>query len=210
MKNILGIFSLLITLFVLSGCDYNTSNVQLPVAPGPLSSAPLPTSVTIVFDTSGSMEGDRLKQAKQVVTNWIANSPKGIVWSLFTFDQFTPVVEYTTDSNKIVAKINSLYASGGTPLIHTSELAEKYVVARRTGIKSPEQEILLILTDGEDSSASNSNVAARLAVISKNVTTYMVGYELDNPVYAKAVSNYSVANNAAMLQATLDNIPLEK
>jgi Mg-chelatase subunit ChlD len=208
------IFTVLLGCMTLTGCAKQPTVIS---DTGAVSTAALPTSITIVLDTSGSMNDgsgtDRISRiiaAKTVIADWVKTAPNGVVWTLFTFDKATPLVAYTSNKDLILKSLEPVQANGGTPLLDTCKNAYAYMQARSTKIASPENAILLVITDGIDSTYNASQVANELSVMSKAVSTYMIGFDSNDPVYTKSVSNFSYAKSAATLKASLDDIPLEK
>lgn len=160
--------------------------------------------VIILVDCSGSMDGSRLKQAKESLNIYLDRLPQEVHARLLTIYN-SGIVKYPTDQTREQLKqsISSLVASGGTPLGHGLEELEA-----QASYYSPEVQhiVMLVLTDGlcDWNDSSNMDWAAQ-RIIRKGWYLDVIGYELSaNHALSKYASRYRNAS-----EATLTNILLE-
>jgi len=136
------------------------------------------TSVSIVMDTSGSMEG-AIGSAKQAAIGFVNNLGPQDKASLIKFrDVVTTVQPFTDDKNALIRAIDSLYADGETAL-YDAVYKGIAMTSTQAGIKA-----VVVLTDGKD----NHSVQTAKEVIeyaqSVSVPVYVValGSEIDEQV----------------------------
>ena len=120
--------------------------LPLPVAPD----AAAAKHIGLLFDTSGSMEGERLASLKKTTELLIHAKPAGYALSLVTFHGESEIlVEHETDPTRLLAAVAALHASGGTNL-QTGILSLKSVEERHP------MDTVLLLTDGDITSGVSS------------------------------------------------------
>ncbi len=232
-----SIFSLLIV----SGCaDVNQLNQPAapPVyAPAPVNqaSATLPPAVSnqkeefpadatlslsrnfyIVFDGSGSMEGDRLSQAKQATRQALGNLPNSsdVNLGLYVFDNSGDREVVPLGSNnktQVLAAIDGVVANSGTPLAEaiifgSGKLEEQY--KRQLGYGEYR---LIVVTDGEaNGNIPITEVPARLLALRAPVGLCTIGFQLDgNHTLSRYSLSYQNANDTASLAKALGNVLAE-
>ena len=118
----------------------------LPVAPD----AAAAKHIGLLFDTSGSMEGERLASLKKTTELLIHAKPAAYALSLVTFHGESEIlVEHETDPTRLLAAVAALHASGGTNL-QTGILSLKSVEERHP------MDTVLLLTDGDITSGVSS------------------------------------------------------
>lgn len=159
-------------------------------------------TVMILVDCSGSMDGSKLKQAKESLNIYLDRLPNGVDLRLFTI--------YNGKINKLTNgyvkdNINSLIAGGGTPLGDGLERLEDE--ATRIPRLEDSHVVMVVLTDGlcDWNNASVMDWAAQ-RIIRKGWYLDVIGYELlSNHALSKYASRYRNAS-----EATLTNVLLEK
>jgi hypothetical protein len=120
--------------------------LPLPVAPD----AAAAKHIGLLFDTSGSMEGERLASLKKTTELLIHAKPATYALSLVTFHGESEIlVEHETDPTRLLAAVAALHASGGTNL-QTGILSLKSVEERHS------MDTVLLLTDGDITSGVSS------------------------------------------------------
>jgi len=147
----------------------------------------LPISVALAIDTSESMMGPPLEDAKGAALAFLDNLVPGDEVALLTFNTTTSVVHpFTTDLDAIRASVNNLQAGGRTALYDaaygTAELA--------AGASNPRR-FAVLLTDGNEygrASTHTPDEGIALAV-DQNIAFYVfgIGYGID-PSYLTALS----------------------
>ncbi len=112
-----------------------------------------PASVTLILDTSGSMNGDPLDKAKAGAIGFLDQMyPKDEVEVIAFSDRIVPLAEMAPVGSvrePLRSRINGLFASGGTHLYDVTERALRRIGQRRTTQPNRHYGIVL-LTDGKD------------------------------------------------------------
>jgi len=126
--------------------ETGTLNDVLAVRIMPLASpvsATIPKHIGLLFDTSGSMDGERLASLQRTTELLVAATPAHYQLSLIAFHSTADVlVEYESDKPRLLAAVAALKADGRTNL-QEGLLALKDVHARHP------MDAVLLLTDGE-------------------------------------------------------------
>ena len=151
--------------------------------------------VLLVIDTSGSMEGDKIEQAKTAALAFLDNMPAQNRVGLVTFDSQPQVFDFNIDSlvyldstiqdsvealasfeggqNKIRAQIEGLEAYGDTSLYDAIEQSVELLQLAR-GSEDDRIQSVVVLSDGQDTSSFNS--------LQQAVDIISAGRENRNPV----------------------------
>ncbi|HUM13889.1 MAG TPA: VWA domain-containing protein [Myxococcaceae bacterium] len=116
-----------------------------------------PADVTLVFDTSGSMRGEPITQAKAGAKSFLDNLGKRDSVGLLFFDsQAYPVFGPFTlgeGKEKLQARVDQAFAKGGTALYDA--VAQAYQLQKERARKDPRRiHALLVLTDGVDENST--------------------------------------------------------
>lgn len=116
------------------------------------SSETSPLDVLFVFDTSGSMAGEPIAQAKRAAKAFIAQlAPQDRVGVMAFSDQVQVLQEYTTDHAAASAVIDGLSAAGNTALYQATGGA-----AVKAGSSLASRRAIVLLSDGADYGSSGS------------------------------------------------------
>ena len=115
--------------------------------------------VLLVFDISGSMDGDKIEQARTAANIFLDNMPTQNQVGLVTFNHLpnyqVPLASFEGAGTNIRSEINALYADGDTALfdaiIKAIEIARPADGADNDRIKA-----IVVLSDGEDTASVNS------------------------------------------------------
>jgi tight adherence protein B len=121
----------------------------------------LDLDVVLAIDTSGSMRGESMEQAKAAAVQFVASMPTNTRVAVHAFDsEPTLVQDFTDDTAALTAAIDSLQAGGHTALYDTGVAAAEHFDLDRNAVRS-----VIVLSDGADtsSSASLATAAERLA-----------------------------------------------
>ncbi len=169
------------------------------------------TVISIIFDDSGSMAGAKMTQAKAAFHEWIANVPPSYRLGLVALNAGALVPLGRDNRPALLAAVDRIHAGGGTPLVTNiqSALAE---IERRRGVVGPyERHILLVFTDGEDTTSDgNEGVARELnRARAKGVETVGIGYHGEGNYMRGAATRYYDASNLAELQQSLAKVDVE-
>jgi len=116
-----------------------------------------PADVTLVFDTSGSMRGEPITEAKSGAKSFVDNLGKRDTVGLVFFDSTVyPVFGPFTLADgkaKLQARIDQAFAKGGTALYDA--VAQSYQDQKERARRDPRRiHALLVLTDGVDENSS--------------------------------------------------------
>ncbi|HMP79582.1 MAG TPA: VIT domain-containing protein, partial [Pirellulaceae bacterium] len=143
--------------------------------------------ITLVLDRSGSMQGEKIEQARQAAWQVLSGLEMGEAFNIITFnDQIesfsaTPVIKSAETLEQAKLFIDSIRADSGTNL-HDALL---------TALKSPVTEkclpIVLFLTDGLATVGQTSELAIRAVAEKENphhrrVFTFGVGFDVNTPL----------------------------
>ncbi len=113
--------------------------------------AQIGVAVSIVFDDSGSMNDNRkLVMAKQAFRAWLERAPETDRFGLTAINAGPLVKLQPNDKSQVLAAVDRLRARGDTPLADTIAAVGQDIRARRSGGTPYERQVMVILTDGED------------------------------------------------------------
>jgi uncharacterized protein YegL len=189
---------------------------QAPAAADDLSALGMKVSVTIIFDTSGSMNDHRkLIMAKQAFNWWLATAPRQTIvrWSLWAFDDRHQdginLVDRKPDAAaEVQEQINRFVAGGGTPLGRTIDKVARIIDAENRKAEEGKADILrqivLIFTDGQD---SYSSVSAMQKIITHLRNTgaevFSIGYQGEGDYLAKVSDKFIMVDDEKQLKSGL-------
>jgi Ca-activated chloride channel family protein len=157
--------------------------VDTPRAPG-VQRAPL--DVALVVDTSGSMSGDKIENARVAAASFIDGLADGDIVSLYAFSddarQLTPPTVVTPLSRAMMLQqVRGLYAAGGTNIGAGLAAAEGALAAAPSS--HPVRRLVLIsdgrATVGPSSAGELSDLAARVTENGSQVSAIGVGLDYD-------------------------------
>jgi uncharacterized protein YegL len=173
-------------------------------------------SVTIIFDTSGSMnENKKLAMAKQAFDWWLETAPKETIvqWSLWVFDSNRQGPSNLIDrkahaGDEVKARISRLVANGGTPLGKTISAVTKIIDAENHKAEEGKADILrqvvLIFTDGKD---SNLTVPVMQQTITRlrnaGSEVFSIGYQGEGDYLAKVSDKFIMVDDEQQLKTGL-------
>lgn len=133
-------------------------------------------SVLIVLDTSGSMQGQPLTDAKQAVSAFVADSPAAARLGLLQFSSAPRLlVSPTTDRTQLLGAVSGLRAQGETSL-YDGVIAGLQVLGRSGDRR------LVVLSDGGDTRSKADLDAALKAAGSSGVVLDAIGFNTDEAV----------------------------
>lgn len=170
-----------------------------------------PASVTLIIDTSGSMNGEPLEKAKAGAIGFLDQMyPKDEVEIIAFSDRIVPLVQMSQVGvvrEQLRERVQGLFAGGGTHLYDVTDLALKRIAERRKA--DPHRHFgIVLLTDGKDEGSvlKKQDLVDTLphddAPEVVKIFTIAYGTELDKAVL-KELSNRT---NARMYESTAKNI----
>ncbi|OGO05924.1 MAG: hypothetical protein A2Y60_00205 [Chloroflexi bacterium RBG_13_54_9] len=131
----------------------------------------LPLGVMLVLDTSGSMKGVPLADAKAAASTFVDQLAGQDQVALITFSSAVTVVkDLTTNKNEVKQAINAAQAVGETLLYDAL-----YVAAEKlTGAEIP-RKIIVLLTDGEDTKSAKKVADGVQSATKGGIVVFTVG-----------------------------------
>lgn len=137
----------------------------------PLVAAQEPLAVTLVVDTSQSMAGKPLEDARNAAGSFIDELGPNDTAAIIAFaGQVLPMGDFTSDKNALKSTLATLPVGPNTALfdalIKSIELAQRAPVARR---------VIVVLSDGEDTSSRQPRDVALRAAASARIPIYTIG-----------------------------------
>jgi len=167
------------------------------------------TAVAIVFDTSGSMAGDKLAIAKrafaEVICPRLAASKERVEYSLIGCGGSAYVIQpnILLETSPVNA-VNSLSASGGTPL--GESIMEAY---QQLSMSHCDRKYIFILSDGAPTGIAPQDIIGPMKSQGVDVGIYVVGFQSDQANYqpiADLGGHVLMADDATSLGITCDTI----
>lgn len=135
------------------------------------SDADVPISVSIVFDLSGSMSGEKIKRAREALAHFIETSLDSDEYSLIAFNEKPQLLlERTRDGKAILDRLSAATPHGATALYDACYLG----VERLTGGIYPKR-VLLLISDGEDNNSRYNLDEVRHLLRESDVVLYSIG-----------------------------------
>jgi secreted protein with Ig-like and vWFA domain len=163
-----------------------------------------------VFDGSGSMDGQRLRDAKQAVKEFLKNVPDDVNIGLYVFDYYGDREVLPLKANnkaQFVAQVDKVYAGGGTPLGAAIAKGASTLAAQREKQLQYGEYRLIVITDGEASDYIETGTDAA----EKNlVPIYTIGFQIGNRHKLRQHSvSYQSANDINELRKALTEAAAE-
>ncbi|MBI4024454.1 MAG: VWA domain-containing protein [Verrucomicrobia bacterium] len=172
------------------------------------------TAITIIFDDSGSMRGEKIAQAKAAFQWWLSTAPEDHRLSLITFAQGgtvqIPLKEGTR--NEVRKKVESLYAEYSTPICNSLNLARRQIQERRAKVTPYERHVVLIFTDGAESQDSRGvkGVREEIAKLRRDfIEVVGIGFHGQGDYMQGHATRFFAANNEAELRKGLAKVDAE-
>ncbi len=141
--------------------------------------APVARSVMVLMDTSGSMRGDRLREAQSAARAFLADLPAEVAVGLTTFsDEVRMVARPTLDRSSIRRAVADLQARGSTRVYDG-------VIAAVEGLGSSTERMVILLSDGANSGSRATNAEASAALRRTGTALSAVGLGVDQSATAE-------------------------
>jgi len=153
-----------------------------------------PLSATLVVDTSSSMEGSPLREARRAALEFVNQSHRQNELALIAFNNRVRVaLPFTQNHSQIRAAIDQLTATGGTALYDAIASA----IELTKSANYPRQ-VIVLLSDGKDQDSSKRFDELERLVQSSNVVIFAVGE------YAEEERKQFIAGNKYYKQPALE------
>lgn len=131
-----------------------------------------PVSVSVVFDTSGSMSEKKIIQAKEALARFIQTSKPEDEFFLIDFNKRARLLlSGTRDSDAVLNKLSYVEPDGNTAFYDAVYLGvEKVLQGSRT------RKIVLVISDGEDNESRYSFKELQQRLRETDVIIYTIGF----------------------------------
>ena len=130
-----------------------------------------PVSVGILFDISGSMNGDKIAKARKALSRFIATSHPSDEYFLIAFNSRAQLLlDRTRDGDAVLDKLTLVQPKNNTALYDAVYLGIEKVTRG-----SHNKRALLIISDGQDNSSRYNFGEVRRLMKESDVVTYSVG-----------------------------------
>jgi Ca-activated chloride channel family protein len=132
-----------------------------------------PASVAVVFDTSGSMTGDKIARAKEALANFIQTGHQRDEYFLIDFDsQARLLLDRTRDGDALFRKLTYVQPQGSTALYDAVYLGIEKVMRG-----AYQKRAILLISDGEDNKSRYNLNELRRSLRESDATIYAIGVE---------------------------------
>jgi tight adherence protein B len=145
----------------------------IPVIPHltPIDRGGVPVSVAVMLDTSDSMRGRALRAAVDAARTLIDDKPARSEAAIFGFARTPYLIHpWSTSAAALDTSLDSVTASEGTAIWDAVGMASQSIGERRGASR-----VLVLLTDGSDTSSSATVAAAAGAARSVHARVFVVG-----------------------------------
>ena len=172
------------------------------------------TAITILFDNSGSMKGNKIVQAKSAFRSWLQTVPEEYKYSLITFEDkgrlTVPLGEHTR--NTVAQRVEKLDARTSTPICGALKVAREQIEKRRREVTPYERHVVLIFTDGQESEDKRgaNGVREEIEKLRKmTVEVVGVGFHGEGDYMNGVATRFALANNEQELKQGLAKVDAE-
>ena len=133
-----------------------------------------PVSVGIVFDTTGSMSGEKVQRAKNALSHFMDTSDQRDEYFLVTLQggRAFLTMDRTRDSKALLEKLTFVQAKGNTAFYDGV-----YLAADRVQHGTYPKRVVLVISDGQDNSSRYTFNDLRKELKESDVAIYCVGIE---------------------------------
>ncbi len=165
-------------------------------------------ALVIILDTSGSMEGQKMVQAKEALTTYISSLDKDVLCGLVTFGEGD--FEIGTPRQEIIDHIQKINPSGWTPL--TDAVLSAYKMHEKIREESPMSEYhIAIITDGAANNYMTLGALVNRLILSRPIAFTTIGFKIggEHPLNRPGIK-YLEADNLEDLGRGLQQILVEE
>jgi Ca-activated chloride channel family protein len=130
-----------------------------------------PVSVGVIFDVSGSMSGDKIKRARDALSNFVSTSHNSDEYFLIAFNNRAQLLlDKTRDGNAVLNKLTFVQTKNNTALYDACYLGVEKV---QRGVHP--KRALLLISDGQDNNSRYTFNELRRLLKESDVVLYAVG-----------------------------------
>lgn len=137
----------------------------------------VPVSLGIALDTSGSMAGEKIQQARNALDRFLYDllDPQDEIF-LYRFSNFPLLLQgWTTDRALLTRALGHITVNGGTAMYDT--VAEAIPLAQQGRNR---KKALLLISDGRDTASHLSVVATKQTIRESEALVYAIGIDCAN------------------------------
>jgi uncharacterized protein YegL len=167
----------------------------------------------VIFDGSGSMKGDKLRVAKQALSEFVKHIPAGANVGLTVFDQYqmSERAALKTPRDAIIAEIDKVQAKGYTPLNDSIRLAYQKLTDQGLKQLGYGEYHLVVITDGEASEGQDPTGIVNKILQESPVVIHTIGFQIgqNHSLNQPGRILYVAANNLEELQKGLEGVLAE-
>lgn len=157
------------------------------------SSEDAPASISIILDTSGSMSGKKIEQAKQALAGFIQTSkPEDEFFLIDVGSKASLLLNRTRDGESLLEKFTFVEPKGNTALYDAINLG-----IEKADSGSYARKIVLIISDGEDNNSRMSFRKLKNSLKESNAVIYSVGIESYLSYFGKGPSGLDILKELA-------------
>lgn len=174
------------------------------------------TSITIIFDNSGSMaENNKLPEAKKAFTAWLNSLPASYSLGLIHFNVGKSVLAVPTgqgNRDALVESVNRLKPYGKTPICGCLQIARGQISKRRIENSPYERHVVVVFTDGLETVDRRGNKGVVEEIIKlRNLKAEVVGigFHGEGKYMKPAATGYFDASSEEELISGLTKVDAE-
>lgn len=157
------------------------------------SSEDAPASISIILDTSGSMSGKKIEQAKEALASFIQTSkPEDEFFLIDVGSKANLLLNRTRDGEALLQKFTFVEPKGNTALYDAVNLGIEKVSRGNFARK-----IVLIISDGEDNNSRISFRKLKNLLKESNAVIYSIGIESYLSYFGKGPSGLDILKELA-------------
>jgi len=163
---------------------------------------PFAKNVMLVIDTSGSMDGAKIKQAREAAAAFVDLVPADAAIGLVEFggDAQEVVPLAFNNHQNVKAAIADLRSGGGTPMATGIFLGYKQLEAAGRAQFGYGEYFMAVLGDGAPNNASTTTSNLDWMVHNSPINVHTIGFQADLSILARPGIVYHEANDQSSLQ----------
>lgn len=172
------------------------------------------TAISILFDNSGSMKGEKIMQAKSAFRAWLQTVPADYKFSLITFEDngrlAIPLGERTRDL--VAQRVAKLEPRTSTPICGALRIAREQIEKRRREVTPYERHVVVVFTDGQETGDPRGahGVQEDIAALrQQTVEVVGVGFHGQGDYMSGVATRFALANNEQELKQGLAKVDAE-
>lgn len=164
--------------------DFTVYEDDQPVEATHFSAERVPVSLGIVVDTSGSMAGDKIREAQSALDRFLYDLlDKTDEFFLYRFSNYPVLLQdWTTDRQLLSRALGRITANGGTAMYDA--VAEAIPLAAKGQNR---KKALLLISDGNDTSSRTDVYRLKQTIRESEVLVYAIGLDGESqPTFRRA------------------------